>query len=207
MEQQAPRVSPERLHALFHPRSIALVGATDKSRWSVNTFQNLKTFGFPGPVYCVNPNYETVHGTPAVRRLADIAEPIDLAYIMVPTQRVYAIVEEAAAPGVPNLVILTAGFGEVGEEDLWLEREVLVAGGMEHGMMAIGNAIWWHETHRSATGEQPGQAAEATPLPIHGEISGEWTGTETRALLQAHDIPVVPGLLARNEQEAVEVSG
>jgi acyl-CoA synthetase (NDP forming) len=77
---------------------------------------------------------------------------------------------------------------------------------MEHGMTAIGNAVWWHETRRSASGEQPGQAAEAALLPVSGEISGEWTETEARALLQAHDIPVVPGLLAMNEQEAVEAA-
>jgi hypothetical protein len=41
-------IPPERLRAFFHPRSIALVGATDRSRWSINTYQNLKTFGYPG---------------------------------------------------------------------------------------------------------------------------------------------------------------
>lgn len=66
-----------------------------------------------------------MHGEPAVRSLADIPERVDLAYIMVPTHRVYSIVEEAAAVGIPNLVILTAGFGEVGETGAQLEREVL----------------------------------------------------------------------------------
>jgi acetate---CoA ligase (ADP-forming) len=137
MEQQTPRISPERLRALFHPRSIALVGATDKSRWSINTFQNLQTFGFAGPVYCVNPNYEVVHGVPAVKRLADIPSSVDLAYIMVPTHRVYSVVEEAAAAGISNLVILTAGFGEVGEAGLQLERDIL-AFAQQHGMTVLG---------------------------------------------------------------------
>jgi len=42
-------ILPDRLRELFHPRSIALVGATDASRWSVSTFENLKHFGFAGP--------------------------------------------------------------------------------------------------------------------------------------------------------------
>src|SRR6185437_15363438 len=73
---QGTFITPERLRMFFHPRSIALVGATDRSRWSIYTHQNLKVFGFPGPIYCVNPNYETVHGEPAVKRLSDIREAV-----------------------------------------------------------------------------------------------------------------------------------
>ncbi|HET9921008.1 MAG TPA: acetate--CoA ligase family protein [Ktedonobacteraceae bacterium] len=137
MDRETARISPERLRRLFHPRSIALVGATDRSRWSISTYQNLKTFSFPGSVYCVNPNYEVVHGEPAVKRLADIPEPVDLAYIMVPTSRVFSIVEEAAAASIPNLVILTAGFGEVGAQGLQLEQDIL-AFARQHDMTLLG---------------------------------------------------------------------
>src|SRR5437588_2303107 len=85
----ATLITPERLRAFFHPRSIALVGATDRSRWSIYTYQNLKTFGYPDSIFCVNPNYEVVHGEPAAKRLSDIQEPVDLAFIMVPTHQVY----------------------------------------------------------------------------------------------------------------------
>ena len=47
--ENANTISPAQLRAFFHPRSIALVGATDNSRWSIYTYQNLKTFGFAGP--------------------------------------------------------------------------------------------------------------------------------------------------------------
>lgn len=121
----ADTISPDQLRAFFHPRSIALVGATDNSRWSIYTYQNLKTFGYAGAIYCVNPRYEVVHGQAAVKRLSDIQEPVDLAFIMVPTGRVYEILEEVAATGIPNAVILTSGFREMGAQGLALEQEIL----------------------------------------------------------------------------------
>jgi acyl-CoA synthetase (NDP forming) len=134
---QATPIIPERLRMFFHPRSIALVGATDRSRWSINTYQNLKIFGFSGPIYCVNPNYETVHGEPAVKRLSDIQEAVDLAFIMVPTQQVYAILEEAAAAGISNVVILTSGFSEMGTKGQELEQRILDFA-QEHDMTMLG---------------------------------------------------------------------
>lgn len=132
---QATSISPEQLRAFFHPRSIALVGATDRSRWSINTYQNLKTFGYPGSIFCVNPNYELVHGEPAVKRLADIGEPVDLAFIMVSTHQVYPVLEEAAAAGISNIVILTSGFSEMGTQGQALEQRILDFARQQHMIM------------------------------------------------------------------------
>ena len=118
-------ITPERLKTFFHPRSIALVGATDNSRWSSSTFQNLKSFGYTGPIFCVNPNYELVHGQTAVKRLSDIAQPVDLAFIMVPTQKVHPILKEAAEEGIRNAIILTSGFSEMGARGQELEQQLL----------------------------------------------------------------------------------
>ena len=52
----------EQVRQLFNPRSIALIGATDKSRWSWSTWGNLITHKFAGPVYLVNPRGIPVHG-------------------------------------------------------------------------------------------------------------------------------------------------
>lgn len=136
MLEQSP-VSFERLHRFFRPRSIALVGATDNSRWSVSTFQNLKNFGFAGPIFCINPNRSVIHGQSAYKALSDVGEPIDLAYVMVPTQSVYGIVEEAAAAGIRNLVILTSGFSEMGEQGRQLEQRILTLA-QEHQMTLLG---------------------------------------------------------------------
>lgn len=118
-------VSAQRLQRFFRPRSIALVGATDNSRWSLYTFENLRNFAFAGPIYLVNPHRQLVHGQPAYRTLADLPEVVDLAFIMVATARVLQVVQEAAALGTAHFVILTSGFSEMGAEGARLEHELL----------------------------------------------------------------------------------
>ncbi|MET8865713.1 acetate--CoA ligase family protein [Nonomuraea sp. NPDC004580] len=122
---------------LFNPRSIALVGATDKSGWSISTLNNLRAHGFPGPVHLVNPRGGVVHGMPAHKSLTEIAEPVDLAYVMVPTTAVLGVLREGAKLGIGCYVILTAGFGEAGEEGARLEAEI--AGfAVEQGLTILG---------------------------------------------------------------------
>ncbi|MFG1689595.1 CoA-binding protein [Nonomuraea sp. NPDC049269] len=112
------------VEALFNPGSIALVGATDKSGWSISTLVNLRTYGFAGPVYLVNPRGGTVHGSPAHRSLAAVPGPVDLAYVMVPTSAVLGVLREGAKLGIRSYVILTAGFGEAGPEGVQQESEI-----------------------------------------------------------------------------------
>ncbi|MFB4316012.1 acetate--CoA ligase family protein [Actinomadura sp. 21ATH] len=126
-----------RLRGLFEPASIALVGATDKSGWSRSTFANLRRHGFAGRVHLVNPRGGTVHGEPAHKCLSDIPEPVDLAYVMVPTAAVAAVLEEGAGRGIRNYVVLTAGFGETGEEGRRREEEI-AALARRHGLTVLG---------------------------------------------------------------------
>src|ERR1700742_1106153 len=105
---------PEQVRQLFNPRSIALIGATDKSRWSWSTFGNLQVHQFPGPVYLVNPRGIPVHGKDSYARIADLPPDVDLAFVMVPTPAVLAVLGEAADHGIKSLVLLTSGFGETG---------------------------------------------------------------------------------------------
>lgn len=135
MTESRPPV--EQLSQFFHPRSIALVGATDNSRWSIYTFENLKNFGFPGPIYLVNPNREVVHGERAYKTLSGLPEPVDLAFVMVSTPRVLPIVQEAASQGTKYFVVLTSGFSETGAEGTRLERDLLVFA-REHALTLLG---------------------------------------------------------------------
>lgn len=127
------------LGALFHPRSIALVGATEKSGWSLATFTNLA--GFDGDVHLVNPRGGEVHGQQAYRSLADIPGSadgaVDLAYVMVPTGAVLGVLKDGAASGIRNYVVLTAGFGETGADGKRLEDDV-VAFAREHDLTVLG---------------------------------------------------------------------
>jgi acetate---CoA ligase (ADP-forming) len=112
------------IRALFNPRSIALVGATDKSGWSLATFANLRLHGFGGDVYLVNPRTDLVHGHKAYRSLSAIDGPVDLAYVMVPTTAVLPVLREGAERGIRCYVILTAGFAETGADGRRREREI-----------------------------------------------------------------------------------
>jgi acyl-CoA synthetase (NDP forming) len=114
----------EQVRQLFNPRSIALIGATDKSRWSWSTFGNLQLHRFPGPVYLVNPRGIAVHGQDTYARIADLPADVDLAFVMVPTSAVLPVLNEAADHGIRSVVLLTSGFAETGEEGAELERQV-----------------------------------------------------------------------------------
>jgi acetate---CoA ligase (ADP-forming) len=130
-------VTPERLAELFSPRSVALVGATDRSMWSRYTHQNLRAFSPDVPVYRVHPRHQLVHGEPAHPSIAAIGRPVDLAYVMVPTAEVLSVLGEAADAGVRNAVILTAGFAEAGPEGRALE-ERMVALARQRGLVLLG---------------------------------------------------------------------
>ena len=130
-------LSPERLAAFFGPDSVALIGATDRSRWSISTFSNWRSHSEGRPVYLVHPHHETVHGQRAYPSLSAIEDPVDLAFVMVPTAQVLPVLTEAAALGIRNAVILTAGFAEMGTEGRALEAR-LVELAYEHEMVLLG---------------------------------------------------------------------
>ncbi|MFB4299215.1 acetate--CoA ligase family protein [Actinomadura sp. NTSP31] len=134
MTSRDPRAG---VRALFNPGSIALVGASDKSGWSVSTFGNLRAHGFAGPVHLVNPRGGLVHGHAAYPSLAELPGPVDLAYVMVPTRAVLPVLRDGAGAGIRNYVVLTAGFGEAGEDGARLEAEV-VAFAREAGLTVLG---------------------------------------------------------------------
>lgn len=129
--------STERLHTLFEPRSIALVGASDKSTWSLMIHVGLTQGGFDGKVYYINPRNPTVHGQSTVARLVDIGEPVDLCYIMVGTDAVLPVIHDMIAAGIHNAVVLTGGFAEQDEHGRELQEEITQLAA-EHDLAIIG---------------------------------------------------------------------
>jgi acyl-CoA synthetase (NDP forming) len=122
-------VSPSRLGVgdlqdFFRPKSVALVGATDKSGWSISTYNNLREHGFGGEVHLVNPRTAVVHGVDTHPSLAAIPGGVDLAYVMTPIEVVPQMLREGASVGIRNYVVLTAGYGEVGHEGAVREQEI-----------------------------------------------------------------------------------
>jgi acyl-CoA synthetase (NDP forming) len=120
-------VTPERLAEFFAPRSIAMVGASESSGWSRFIVAASAAVGYPGPLLPVHPRHETVFGRPVVRSLRELDEPADLAFILVPTQAVAQVIEDAGAAGVRNAVVLASGFREAGSAGRDLEDDLVVA--------------------------------------------------------------------------------
>ena len=107
-------MSIRNLDRMFRPRSIAVVGASDKPH-SVGAalMTNLLNGGFKGSIAPVNPRAEAIHGIDAYRDVASLPFTPDLAVIATPPDTVPPLVEELAQRGTRAAVILTAGFGEV----------------------------------------------------------------------------------------------
>ena len=128
-----PLVTPERLREFFAPRSIAVVGASDASGWARFVVASSRAAGFTGPLIGVHPAHRTVFGRPAVRNLRELDEPADVAFIMVPTEAVETVLDDAAAAGVRHAVVLAAGYRELGEPGRALEQRMIAraaAGGI-----------------------------------------------------------------------------
>jgi acetate---CoA ligase (ADP-forming) len=111
----ASLITAERLTSLLRPRSVALVGASDKSAFSLLAYRNLVEFGFAAHTYLVTRRGAEVHGRPAVTSCAQIGEPVDVAYLMVPQAGIPAALEDAAAAGIRNACVLSSGYAEAGE--------------------------------------------------------------------------------------------
>lgn len=124
------------LSRLLRPTSVALVGATDRSNWSVNALANLRRYSPEVRVELVHPHRSEVLGRPAVSALRELAGPIDLAYVMAPREYVPGIIREAGELGVGGIVVLTAGFGETA--DGRVHHRELVAAATETGLPVLG---------------------------------------------------------------------
>lgn len=124
------------LTSFFQPRSIALVGATERDG-SVGRaiWDNLR--GFSGPVFPVNAKRAEVCGVKAYPSIAALPEVPELVIIVTPATTVPTIVEEAGVAGVKAVVVISAGFKETGAEGAQLEAEVLEAA-RKHGVRLIG---------------------------------------------------------------------
>jgi acetyltransferase len=114
------------LSTLFAPKSVAVFGASD-SVDSVGqiVFRNMLESGFKGLLYPINSKHPEVQGKPAFASIADIGEPVELVVIATPPQTVPGIIESCGIRGVRAAVIITAGFGEAGDEGGALERDLL----------------------------------------------------------------------------------
>ncbi|MGD2067351.1 MAG: acetate--CoA ligase family protein [Gemmatimonadota bacterium] len=126
------------LDRLFRPRSIAVVGASRRKGtigWQI--LHNLLTHGYQGVVYPVNPNARAIHSIPAFPSVEAIPDEVDLAVLVVPKQHVLAVVDDCGRKGVKSLVVITAGFKEVGGDGVEREK-ALMRMVRSYGMRLVG---------------------------------------------------------------------
>ena len=126
------------LDPILKPKTIAVIGAS-RSRDTIGheILANLISRGFTGAVYPVNPHAHAIHSVRAYPSIGAVPEPVDLAIIVVPKQAVIPSAEECGQNGVKGLVVISAGFREVGTEGAERERE-LVKVCRRYGMRMIG---------------------------------------------------------------------
>ncbi len=135
-EEREKRAIAASVAPLFFPRAIAVIGASTRAGSIGNTlFKNLLGSGFQGAIFPVNPTARVVNSVKAYASVTEIPDPVDLAFIVVPSQFVLAAARECAAKGVRGLVVISAGFGEVGNDDLEEELLRIVRDG---GMRMVG---------------------------------------------------------------------
>jgi acetate---CoA ligase (ADP-forming) len=154
-------VTAQRLAEFFAPRSIAVVGASDSSGWSRFIAAAAKAVGFGGALIPVHPVHRTVFGTATVASLRDLAEPADLAFILAPTGAVPGVIEDAAAAGVRNVIVLASGYREAGPAGQSLEAS-LVETAARQGIVLLGpNCLGFINTVARAA-----PFALTVPLPL-----------------------------------------
>jgi acetyl-CoA synthetase len=124
------------LDRLLRPRSVAVVGASERpGSYGGEALLNLLRLGFPGRVYAVHPERDTVHGVECHPSLADLPESPDALAVAIPARDVAGVVEEAGRLGCGGAVVFAAGFAEGG--GAVLERE-LAAAARRYGMPVCG---------------------------------------------------------------------
>jgi len=128
----------DALDALFHPRAVAIVGASGRAgNPFARPLEYLTSFGFEGSVFPINPGYDELRGVPCYPSLTELPSAIDLALMMVPAKAAIDLLPDVAKAGARAAVIFASGFGEAGEDGEQLQRD-LVSVARNHGVRLIG---------------------------------------------------------------------
>ena len=126
------------LEAFVRPRSIAVVGASERTdAWGHWLFRKLLDEGFPGRLYPINRQAQTILGQPAYAQVSAVPGPVDLAIIAIPAPYIFETIRDCAVKGVKAGLIITAGFSEARQDGRAQEQE-MVAYARAHGMRLVG---------------------------------------------------------------------
>ncbi len=120
------RYEARPLDAIFAPKNVAVIGATEKQGSVGRTIVwNLISNPFGGAVFPVNPNRPSILGIKAYPTIGAVPDQVDLAVIVTPAKTVPAIIGECVDAGVKGAIVISAGFKEIGAEGAELERQIM----------------------------------------------------------------------------------
>ncbi|MCK4835277.1 MAG: acetate--CoA ligase family protein [Candidatus Aminicenantes bacterium] len=126
------------LDYIFRPRSVAVIGASRrKGSIGREILHKLLMSEFNGKVFPVNPNTQVIHSIKSYSTILDVPDAVDLAIIIIPKEYVKEVVRQCGEKGVKGLIIITAGFSELGPEGKQRELEIMKIV-REYGMRMIG---------------------------------------------------------------------
>ncbi len=133
-----PPVDPLDIRNLFYPKSIAFIGASGQiGKWGHTLPVNTISGGYDGEIYLVNPRGGEIAGRQVYRSLREIPGDVDLAIVTIPASHVMDLIPLLKEKGVKNMVLITSGFSETGEEGKILEKE-LVENAAGAGVLILG---------------------------------------------------------------------
>jgi acetyltransferase len=123
---------------ILSPKSIAIVGASNRpGSLGLAIFRNLLEAAYQGILYPVNPKAKSIQGVKAYPNLVDIPDEVDMAVLIVPSEQVESVIELAARKGIKGVIVITAGFKEIGGHGVELEKKVQ-AMAKAHGIRMLG---------------------------------------------------------------------
>ena len=153
---------------MFAPKSIAVIGASNRTG-SVGraVFTNILLNEYTGTAYPVNQNDRSICGVRSYPSVQDLPESVDVAVVVVPAALVPSITEECEKKGVKGLIIISAGFKEVGQDGAELERQVASVA-QKYSMRMVGpNCLGTINTDP----EVRLNASFASQMPLEGSIA------------------------------------
>jgi len=131
-------VDPSAIRDLFYPKAVAFIGVSAEiSKWGHLMYSNVLAGNYQGGVYLVNPKGGEIAGRKIYQSVTEIPGSIDLAVITVPASRVIPLIDELKLKSINNVLLISSGFGETGEEGRSLEAQ-LVRKAREAGILILG---------------------------------------------------------------------
>ncbi len=114
------------MEKLFNPESVAVIGASStKGKVGYSVLNNIKKDGYKGKIYPINPKADEILGFKAYKSVKDVPDPIDLAVMVIPGKFVAGALKECGEKKVPYVIVISAGFKEVGHEGMEMENELI----------------------------------------------------------------------------------